>query len=71
MGAFRVERARHSSIVAETRSGRNRRSGHAPQGRTGSERGETRTDDRVTEVAMEDCKRGGLLLSATDQAVAR
>ena len=32
-----------------------------------TERGKTRADDRVTEAAMEDRKRVGLLLSATDQ----
>ena len=36
-----------------------------------TERGKTRTDDRVTEAAMEDRKRVGLLLSASDQAVDR
>ena len=35
-----------------------------------TERGKTRADDRVTEAAMEDRKRVGLLLSATDQTVA-
>ena len=36
-----------------------------------TERGKTRADERVTEAAMEDRKRVGLLLSASDQAVAR
>ena len=36
-----------------------------------TERGKTRADERVTEAAVEDRKRVGLLLSASDQAVAR
>ena len=36
-----------------------------------TQRGKTRADERVTEAAMEDRKRVGLLLSASDQAVAR